>query len=178
MTSRQAPRSKVAPSLLSTIAVLALGAFVHPSLAATGSDASRDRPLDAPPMSPSADRKLAISVINHSSSSAAATDRVPPDVDEDTKADTPRESASEPAGPRVEEMLRRIFDEAQARRPTLSEPETDDDFSAPFAVDKSENAEESASGLEADPAEGTSELPRFGADELLHYRQQMYRKDI
>ena len=75
-------------------------------------------------------------------------------------------------------MLRRIFDDAQARQSTLSEPEQDDDFSAPFAVDKSENVEEPASGLEADPAEGTAELSRFGADELLHYRQQMYRTDI
>jgi hypothetical protein len=165
----------VAPSLLSTITVLALGAFVHPSLAATG---SCDQPLDAPPMSPSDDRKLTISVINHGSSSAAATNRIPLEVDNDVNTDAPREPVGEAAGPRVEEMLRRIFDEAQARQPTLPEPEADDDFSAPFAVDKSENAEESASGLEADPAEGTSELPRFGADELLHYRQQMYRTDI
>jgi hypothetical protein len=160
------------------IAVLALVAFAPPSLAATGSDASCDQPIDATPMSPSADRKLTISVINHGSASAAATSRVPADVDEDAKADTPRDSAGDPAGPRVEMMLRRIFDDAQARQPTLTEPEKDDDFSAPFAVDKSENVEEPASGLEADPAEGTAELSRFGADELLHYRQQMYRTDI
>ena len=178
MTSRQAPRSKVAPSLLSTIAVLAICTFVHPSLAATGSDASCDQPLDAPPMSPAADRKLAIGVINHDSASAAATSRVPLDADKDAKADTPRASASDRAGPRVEMMLRRIFDDAQARQPTLSEPEQDDDFSAPLAVDKSDNIEEQASKLEADPAEGTAQLPRFGADELLHYRQQMYRRDI
>ena len=168
----------MAPSLLGTIAVLALGALVQPSLAATGTDASCDQPIDAPPMSPSADRKLSISVINHGSTGAAATSRVAPDVDDDTKADTPRDSAGDTAGPRVEMMLRRIFDDAQARQPTLSEPEPDDDFSAPFAVDKSDNAEEPASGLDADPAEGTAELPRFGADELLHYRQQMYRTDI
>ena len=178
MTSRQAPRSKVAPSLLSTIAVLALGAFVNPSLAATGSDASCNQPIDAPPISLSADRKLTISVINNGSASAAATSRVIPDVDKDTSADTSLDSAGDPAGPRVEMMLRRIFDDAQARQPTLSEPEQDDDFSAPLAVDKSENGEEEAGRLEADPAEGTAELPRFGADELLHYRQQMYRRDI
>lgn len=160
------------------VAVLALGALIHPALAATGSDARCDQPMDASPMSPSADRKLAISVINHGSASAAATRRDPVDVDKGSEADTPRESAGEPAGPRVEVMLRRIFDDAQARQPTLPEPEQDDDFSAPFAVDKSENAEESATGLEADPAEGTAQLPHFGADELLHYRQQMYRTDI
>jgi hypothetical protein len=160
------------------IAVLALGAFVQPSLAATGSDSSCDQPIDPPPMSLSTDRKLTISVINHGSASAASTSRVTPDVDNDTKADTPRDSAGDPAGPRVEMMLRRIFDDAQARQPTLSEPEQDDDFSAPFAVDKSENVEEPASRLEVDPAEGTADVSRFGADELLHYRQQMYRKDI
>lgn len=175
MTSRQAPRSKVAPSLLSTIAVLALGAFVHPSLAATGSDASCDQPIDAPPMSPSADRKLAIRVINQG---AAATHPVPLDDAKDAEADAFRDAAAEPIGPRVETMLRRIFDEAQARQPTLSEPEQDDDFSAPFAVDKSENVDEPAAVLEAEPVEGTTELPGFGADELLHYRQQMYRTDI
>jgi hypothetical protein len=163
---------------LSTIAVLALGAFVYPSFAATGSDASCDQALDAPPMSPSVDRSFAISVINHGSSSATATSRIPLDIDEDTEAGLPLELAGEPAGPRVEVMLRRIFDEAQARQPILSEPEPEDDFGAPFAVDKSENAEESASGLEADPAVGTADLPRFGADELLQYRQQMYRRDI
>jgi len=178
LTSRQAPRSKVAPSLLSAIAVLALCTFVHPSLAATGSDASCNQPIDAPPISLSADRKLTISVINNGSASAAATSRVPADVDKDTSADTSLDSAGDPAGPRVEMMLRRIFDDAQARQPTLSEPEQDDDFSAPFAVDKSENTEEPASRLETDPAEGTADLPRFGADELLHYRQQMYRTDI
>ena len=178
MTSRQAPTGKVAPSVLSAVAVLALCTFVHPSLAATGSDASCDQPLDAPPMSPAADRRLAISAINHDSASVAATSRVPLDADKDARADAPRASASDRAGPRVEMMLRRIFDDAQARQPSLSEPEQDNDFSAPLAVDKSENGEEEAGRLEADPAEGTAELPRFGADELLHYRQQMYRRDI
>ena len=128
-------------------------------------------------MSPSADRKLTISIINHGAARAAATTPVPLDDDSGTDAEATGDTAV-PAGPHVETMLRRIFDDAQARQPTLAEPEGDDDFSAPFAVDKSETGDEPAGVLETDPVEGTTELPGFGADELLRYRQQMYRTDI
>lgn len=161
--------------------MLVLGAFVHPSLAATGSDTSCYQPIDAPPMTPSLDRKLTISVINRSATRAAATTPVELDDTSGPDADTPPDTAdvaADRAGPHVETMLRRIFDDAQARQPTLSQPETDDDFSAPFAVDKSENVDEPAGVLDADPVEGTTELPGFGADELLRYREQMYRTDI
>jgi hypothetical protein len=75
-------------------------------------------------------------------------------------------------------MLRRIFDEARAREPQLQQPREDNDFNAPLAVEKTETLEDPPRVLEPDPADATAELPGFGADELLHYRQQMYRTDI
>ena len=60
----------------------------------------------------------------------------------------------------------------------MSEPERSVDFSAPLAVDKSENIEEPAPGLESDPVDSAAELPGFSADDLHRYRQQMYRTDI
>ena len=67
MTTKQAPRRKVAPTHLSTILVLALGAWVHPALSATGVDASCDESIDTPPMSAASDGRLAIQVIDHGS---------------------------------------------------------------------------------------------------------------
>jgi hypothetical protein len=175
LTTRQAPRGKVTQRLLSATAALVLSAWVYPSLAATGTDARPDQPLDAPPMSLSADRELPIQVIDMGAASAAAAESLPAD---DSASASAQEAAERPQGPRVEVMLRRIFDEAQARQPTLQPPPADDDFNAPFAVDKSESQEDPPGVLQVDPAEAAAELPGFDADELLRYRQQMYRTDI
>ena len=75
-------------------------------------------------------------------------------------------------------MLRRIFDETRARQAGLPEPEILEDRSAPLAVDQADGIEESAAVLEAAPADSTTELPGISADELLRYRQQMFRTDI
>ncbi len=176
MTSKQAPRHRAAPRLLSAVAVLALGTWGHHSaFAATESDASCDQPADALPMSMAADGKLAIGIIEHSAAGAVADDDI---LLEDAVADTPVNTADRPTGSRVHIMLRRIFDEAIARQPSLPTPQATGDFSAPLAVDKAENAEEQATVLEAEPVDSSAELPGFSTDELLHYRQQMYRTDI
>jgi hypothetical protein len=75
-------------------------------------------------------------------------------------------------------MLRRIFDEARLRHPQLADPEQPNDMSAPIAVDTSEASEEPAAIISTDQTDGATELPGFSADELLRYRQQMFRKDI
>lgn len=155
--------------MLSTMTVLALAAWVHPAFSATGTDARSDQPMDAPTMSISDDGKLALRIIGHGTPTAADDLGL-----EAADADT----ASYPAGPRVDVMLRRIFDEARARQPSISEPEETGDLSAPLAVDKTENVDDTAAVLETDPADSTAELPGFSPDELSRYRQQMYRTDI
>lgn len=169
MTSIQAPRRKVGSSLLSAALVLVFGAWAHSSVAATDTDARCDQSMDTPPMSPAEDGNLALQVINHGTAAAADTISV-----EETKAGP----ADGSTGPRVEIMLRRIFDEARARQPNLPKPEIMEDHSAPLAVDKTDGIEEPAAALEAEPADSAAELPGLSADELLRYRQQMFRTDI
>ena len=155
--------------------VLALAAWVHPAFSATGTDARCDQSPDAPEMSISDDGKLALRIIGHGTPTAAAADDL---VLESAEADPSADTASYPAGPRVDVMLRRIFDEARARQPSISEPQEIGDLSAPLAVDKTENVDDTAAVLETDPADSTAELPDFSPDELSRYRQQMYRTDI
>ena len=175
MTTKQAPRRKVAPTHLSTILVLALGAWVHPALSATGVDASCDESIDTPPMSAASDGRLAIQVIDHGRNTAVPNEEISLD---EASADVGPESSDRRTGPRVDVMLRRIFDEARLRRPQLTEPEQPDDMSGPLAVDKSETGEEPAAVISTNQTDGAAELPGFSADELLRYRQQMFRKDI
>ncbi len=157
------------------MAALALGAWVHPAFSATGTDASCDQSLDSPAMSVADDRKLPLQVIDHGVTRMAAADDVSLD---DTVADPDTETATRPGGPRVDIILRRVFEEARARQPGLPEPEQTGDLSVPLAVDQSENVEEPAPGLETDPIDSPAELPGFSAEELHRYRKQMYRTDI
>jgi hypothetical protein len=176
LTTQQAPRQRAASSLLGAVAVLALGAWGHPAFAATDSDARCDQPADALPMSIAADGKLAIGIIEHSSAGAATDDDISL---EDAVADAAADTANRPTGPRVDIMLRRIFDDAIARQPSLPKPEVTGDLSGPLAVDQAEKAEEQATTvLEAEPADSSAEFPGFSTGELLHYRQQMFRTDI
>jgi len=154
--------------------VLALAAWVHPASAATGTDARSDQPLDTPTMSISDDGKLALGIIGHGTPAAAAAD----DPLEAADAEPATDATSYPGGPRVDVMLRRIFDEARARQPGLPEPEETGHLSAPLAVDKTENVDDSAAVLETGPADSPAELPGFSPDELSRYREQMYRTDI
>ncbi len=169
MTSNQSPRRKAASSLLSAAVAFVLGAWAFPCLAATDTEARCDQSLDTPPISPAEDRRLAIQVINHGTATAAEAL---------SGEETDAEPTDESTGPRVEIMLRRIFDEAQARRPNLPEPGIKEDRSAPLAIDKTDGVEEPATALEAEPADSAAELPGLSADELLRYRQQMFRTDI
>jgi hypothetical protein len=165
----------VTKRLPSALTALLLGAWMFPSLAATGTDIRSDESMDATPMSLSAGRELPIQVIDRGASGVVDSDSLPLD---DDATETPADAAEPRGGPRVEIMLRRIFDEARAREPQLQQPREDNDFNAPLAVEKTETLEDPPRVLEPDPADATAELPGFGADELLHYRQQMYRTDI
>jgi hypothetical protein len=175
LTRKQAPRSTAAPSLLSAVFVLVLGAWIHPVLAATTADARCDSPADTLPMSIADENKLAIRVLGHGTPASATPDAV---VLDDTVIETLPNDSGSPAGPRVDIILRRIIDEAQLRQPKLPKPEQAGNLGPPLAGDKSETVEESATLPETSPVDAVQERPRFPADDLLRYRQQMYRTDI
>jgi hypothetical protein len=78
----------------------------------------------------------------------------------------------------ADDMLQQIFGEARTLQPPLSETGLVDDRGTPLAIDKAEAMEEPTAVLETDQADVAAELPGFSADELLRYRQKMFRKDI
>jgi hypothetical protein len=176
LTNQQAPRRKVAASHLGAIVVLALGAWVHPALSATGADTRCDQSMDVPPMSAAGGNKLTMQVVDHGMNTAAGAD----EISLDSALDDLAPAASEPpSGPRVDMMLRRIFDEAQLRQPQLMESAPADNPRAlPLAVDKADSGEEPAAVLDSEQLDVGPELPGYSDDELLRYRQQMFRKDI
>ena len=151
---------------------LVLTALASPALAATTTEVRPDQPLDAPPMSLSVARDAPLAIIDQGAARAVTPDAPPRD---DAAAETVPDAAAPPAGLRVEIMLRRIFDEAQARQPMLQPPQEDDDFNPPLAVEQSEPVDNPRGVLETEAA---AQLPGFGADDLLRYRKQMYRTDI
>ena len=163
----------MAQRLLRATTALLLAAWTLPSLAATGTDARPDQPRDRAPISPSADRALPIGVIDPGA--ARNVDALP--IDE-SAPEAPQDALQRPQGPRVEIMLRRIFEEAQARQAQLPQAQEDGDLNAALAAEKSETPEEPPRVLQADPAEAAAELPGLDPDERLRYRKQMYRTDI
>lgn len=175
MTTRRAPRRRVASSYLSAVLLLVLGAWVHPALSATGAGARCDHPVDAPPMSADADNKLAIQVIDHGTSTSVADREVAVD---DAFSDPVPQSPSLHTERAADDMLQQIFGEARTLQPPLSETGLVDDRGTPLAIDKAEAMEEPTAVLETDQADVAAELPGFSADELLRYRQKMFRKDI
>lgn len=173
MTRKQAPRPRVAPSQLSAIIVLTLCAWVHPALSATGADArcdhSRcDHSIDTLPMSAATDSKLAMRVIDHGNSAALEGNDIPLEAAVTGPA---LESPDRPGEPQVDIMLRPISDDAQLPQSRLSEPDEVEVVGAPLAVGRTKAIDTSQTDVAA-------ELPGFSADELLRYRQQMFRKDI
>ena len=165
----------MASSYLSAILLLVLGAWVHPALSATGAGARCDQSVDAPPMSADADGKLAIQVIDHGTSASVAD----PEISVDDAFSDPVPQSSGLQTERVaDDMLRQIFGEARNLQPQLPETGLVDDLGAPLAIDKTEAMEEPTAVLDTEQTDVAAELPGFSADELLRYRQKMFRKDI
>ena len=172
MTTRRAPRRRVASSQLSAIFVLVLGAWVHPALSATAVNTRCDQAIDSPPMPAAADSKLTMQVVDHGTTAAE-------DISlDETSTDLSPNLIEALTRSRVERILRRISDEAKLRQPPLSEPARPDTMSGPLAVEKSEAVEEPAAMINTEQSDSAAELPEFPADEFLRYRQQMFRKDI
>ena len=176
MTHRLAPRPTERLSGLSALLLLALGSAMSPALAATGADARCDQSVDSPQMSDVRDSKLTLEVVDHGVTKSVAPGQLSIDsAIEDGGATI--HSADDP--PRVETLLRRIFDEPQLRAPEGTPAEEADERSAPFAVDKSENGEDKTpAGPRNEANDAAPRLPGVSGDELLRFKQQMYRTDI
>lgn len=175
MTGKQAPRFDVTRTRPSATIALAILACVHPALAATGTDARCDQSLDARPMSPSDETELAIEIVDHGTAIALAADAL--SLDEPDTVVIPG-AAGALLRPRVELVLREKLDQSVAHTPLPSKSGEVVDRGMPLAVEKTENEDRPSPVVEAEPAETTAELPGLSRDDLIRYRQQMYRRDI
>jgi hypothetical protein len=176
LTHRKAPRSTERPSVLSALLVVAFGFAMSPALAATGADTRCDQSVDSQQMPDVRNSNLTLEVVDHGPTESVTPGRLSIDS---AVEDGGNAIPSVDDRPRVETLLRRIFDEPQLRTRELAPAEEADERSAPFAVDKSENAEEKASTAPGDDASDMApRLPGVSGDELLRFKRQMYRTDI
>jgi hypothetical protein len=156
--------------------LLALGTSTNPALAATSADTRCDQSAESPALPDVRAGNLTLEVVDHAVSEPAVPGRISVD------------SAIEPGGssnpsvddrPRVETLLRRIFDEPQLRAPEVPATEELDKRSAPFVVEKPEKAEKPAATVpEVEATDVAPRLPGVSSDDALRFKQQMYRTDI
>ena len=171
MTHRKAQGSTALIRGLGALLVIALGASLSPALAATGTNC--DQGAESPPLPEPGTGALSFEVVEHTVSSHDAPGRLSVDGSAE-----PGGSSLEPeqGPPRVETLLRRIFDETRLRAPALTESE---ERIAPMAIDKLDSANStSAESGEVQDAEPGPHLPGVSRDELLRFKRQMYRTDI
>ena len=176
MVHRMAPRRMERLSGLSALLLLALGTTTSPALAATSADTRCDQSAKSPALADVPRANLTLEVVDHGVSESVVPGQ------------TSVDSAIEPGGsstpstderPRVETLLRRIFDEPQLRTPEIPETAESDERSAPFVVDKPEKVEKPAASVpDAETSDVAPRLPGVSSDELLRFKQQMYRTDI
>ena len=119
-------------------------------------------------MSAATDSKLAMRVIDHGDSAALEGNDIPLEAAVTGPA---LESPDQPGEPQVDIMLRPISDDAQLPQSRLSEPDEVEVVGTPLAVGRTK-------AIDTNQTDVAAELPGFSADELLRYRQQMFRKDI
>jgi len=158
-------------------ALIALCAWIVPGLAATGVDMSCERSANSSPLPQERPDQLMADVVDH----GAGVDVPLGDVADAATADADRPAAraSDDSGPRVDVMLRRIFDEPQLRAPEAAGPQQSDVLAPPLAVDKSDTVDDGSTGVEPVQDNDTATpLPGVSGDELMRYRQRMFRTDI
>ena len=177
MRFRQTPRNTDVISGLSALALMALGgAWMNPAFASAGAETRCDQSVDSPQLLNIPAENLTIKVVDHgaASSLAAGDSSVDDPIDDDDTAANPLD-----VRPRVEIMLRRIFDEPQLRAPETPQTEDVDARHAPLTVDKSNNGEENAATVEGSDSNAvTTALPGVTGDDLVRFKRQMYRTDI
>jgi len=176
LASRLTLRSTDIISGLSALALLAIGgAWTNTAFASTGADARCDQSVDLPRLLDIPAEKLTIEVVDHGTSRAVAVGEL--SVDDLIVGD----DAANPLDirPRVDVLLRKIFDEPQLG--TLQAPQAEDVDArhVPLAVDKTENGEEAAATVDSgDGSDRATALPGVSDDDLMRFKQQMYRTDI
>jgi hypothetical protein len=146
---------------------------VSPALAATGANASCDQSAESPKLPEPSSGALTFEVVEHTVSGHDAPGRLSVDGSAE-----PGGSGLQPDSgpPRVETLLRRIFDETQLRTPVLPEAEDPEERTEPMAIDKSDSTDsETGDGQDATPG---PRLPGVSRDDLVRFQRQMYRTDI
>ena len=150
-----------------SLALLSLAAWSGSAVAATGAETRCDQSVRSADMPDTRASGLKIEVVDHGPARSSGV------IEEDPS------DADDAAGPKVEVLLRRIFDEPQLRPVDAEESEDIDGVTAPLAVDQVETVEEAAKKANSDEATKTSaDLPGVSADDLLRFKRQMYRTDI
>ena len=172
MAIKQAPRRRLASIQLGAVVALALGAWMHPALSATGTGASCDQSMNALPMTEEGGNKLALQVVDHGDRDDAVHGDIGLDDPVGSLATDSLVDSSE-SGERV--FLGGIIDDARLGE---LQPAASMELGAPVAVEKSDAIEKPAVVLERDRDGIQAELPGYPVEELLRFRQQMYRKDI
>ena len=152
---------------LSSLALFALAAWSSSALAATAVETRCDQSVRSVDMPDDRSPDLNIEIVDHGPARSSGT------IEEDSS------QVEATARPKVEVLLRRIFDEPQLRPVDASESEKVEEMAAPLAVDQVETVEEAAKKANSDDAGKTSaDLPGVSADDLLRFKRQMYRTDI
>jgi hypothetical protein len=148
----------------------------NPALAATGADTRCDQPVASPQIPVVGDNNLKLQVVDHDTANSSVPGQLSVDgaiADGGSAAPVPDEQ------PRVETLLRRIFDEPQLRTPDIQVEDDSDALNGPLAVDKSEITEDQTT---ADPDDATIDmapgLPGISGDDFVRFKQRMYRTDI
>lgn len=175
MTHRKAPTLAAVISGFGAPLFVVLAAITSPALAATGADTRCDQAVESPALPDATAGTLSIEVVEHTASGRVTPGQLSVDGSTD---DGGAGLEPNPGPPRVEVLLRRIFDETRLREPGQAEPEPDARM-APLAIDKSEPAEVPVSespDADDDPAEPGD--PDWSQDDLIRFKRQMYRTDI
>lgn len=169
MTNERAPRRNLAPTLSSVILALAVVAWIHPALAATGTHARCDRSIDTPPLAVPDDERLSLQVLGHATNPTAAPEDMSP-------AEPAAASGESAVNSRIAAVLRRTARESRWGEP---QPEQSEDQGMPLVAEKAERSEEPLRMLDSEQAETDTERPGYADDDLVrHLQRQMYRTDI
>ena len=170
MTNERAPRRNLAPTLSSALLALAVVAWIHPALAATGTHARCDRSIDSPPLAVPDDDRLSLQVLGHTTNPTAAPENMSP-------AEPAAASGESAVNSRIAAVLRRTARESRWGEP---QPEQSEDQGVPLVAEKAERAEEEPPRrLDSEQAETDAEHPGYADDDLVrNLQRQMYRKDI
>ncbi len=176
MTHRQTPRLAATSNFLRALGIVALGACVSPCFAATAADSRCDTSAAAPGLPEATATSLAIEVVEHTASSPVTPGQVSLDgsLDDGGSGVEP-----DPEPPRVETLLRRIFDDTRLRAPGFPDIEKSESSDGMLSTDRTESSESPVSESADPDVDSTApRLPGISGDDLVRFKRHMYRTDI